>query len=93
MSSGLSSSRRSKSKVFKLKDIEVLVDGKKKPWFKQAYIGRYLGIAGIITSTSKLSEEDMKTKVFLQVEGRIRSMDAPRKDAQDNYMFIPFYLF
>ena len=58
----------SKSEEFSLKDIEVLVESEEQNWFKRAHIGWYLGIAHIITSTDKLSEEDIRSRVFLQAE-------------------------
>ena len=64
-----------KPEEFSLKDIEVAVDSEEQNWFKRAHIGRYLGIARIITSTSKLSEEDKKTRAFLQAEVGISCMD------------------
>ena len=70
-----------KPEEFNLDDIEVIVDKKEQNWFKRAHIGRYLGIACIITSTAKLSEEDIRSRAFLQAEGGIHSMDSPRKDA------------
>ena len=48
----------------------------------------YLGIARIITSTAKLSEEDIRSRTSLRVEGGIHSLDSPREDAQDNNIFI-----
>ena len=75
---------RSKSEEF----IEVLVDNKVQNWFKRAHIGWYLGIAHIITSTTKLLEEDIRSQAFLQAEGGIRSTDPPRNDAQDHDIFI-----
>ena len=51
------------------------VDSEEQNWFKRAHIGGYLGIARIITSTSKLSGEDKKSRAFLQAEGGIGSMD------------------
>ena len=77
-----------KPEEFSLTDIEVLVDNKEQNWFKRAHIGRYLGIARIITSTSKLSEEDIRSWVLLQAGGRIRSMDPSREGAQDHDIFI-----
>ena len=62
----------SKSEDFTLNDIEVLVDNKEQNWFKRAHIGQYLGIARIITSTSKLSEEDIRAWAFLQTKGGVR---------------------
>ena len=73
-----------KPEEFSLKDIEVLADNKEQNWFKTAHIGRHLGIARIITSTSNLSEEYKRSRAFLQAEGGIRSMDPPREDAQDH---------
>ena len=55
---------------------------------KRAHIRRYLGIARIITSTTKLSEEDIRSRAFLQAEGGIRSMNPPREDTQDHDIFI-----
>ena len=52
------------------------------------HIGRYLGIARIITSTSKLSEEDIRSRAFLQAQGGIRSMHPAREDAQGHDIFI-----
>ena len=89
MSSVLSvSNGRSKSEELSLKDIEVIVDNKEQNWFKRAHIGRYLGIARIITSTAKLSEEDIRSCASLRVEGGIHSIDPPREGAQDNDIFI-----
>ena len=51
-------------------------------------MGQNLGIVCIITSTTKLLEEDIKSRVFLKAEGGIRSMDPPREDAQDHDIFI-----
>ena len=89
MSSVLSvSNGRSKSEEFSLQDIEVIVDNKEQTWFKRAHIGRYLGIARIITLTTKLSEEDIRSWNSLRVEGGIHSTDPPREGAQDNDIFI-----
>ena len=65
----------SRSEEFNLNDIEVLVDSKEQDRFKRAHTGQYLGIARIITSTSKLSEEDKRSRAVLQAEGGIRSMN------------------
>ena len=80
-SSLLNVSNGSKSKEFNLKDINVFVDKKEQNWFKRAHIAQYLGIARIITSTTKLAEEDIRSRAFLQAEGGICSMDPPREDA------------
>ena len=69
MSSLLNFSNDSKPEEFSLKDIEVLADNKEQSWFKRAHIGQYLGIARIITLTSKLSEEDKRSRAFLVAEG------------------------
>ena len=58
-----------KPEEFSLKDTEVFVDSKERNWFKRVHIGRYLGIAHIITLTAKLSEEDLRSWAFLQAEG------------------------
>ena len=58
----------SKSEKFSLNDIEVLVESEEQNCFKRAHIGRYLGIAHIITSITKLSEEDIRSWAFLQAE-------------------------
>ena len=60
---------------------------KEQNWFKRAHI-RHLGIAHIITSTTKLSEEDIRSQVFFQAEGEICSTEPPREDAQDHGIFI-----
>ena len=73
MSSLLNVSNASKPEEFNIKDIEVLVDNKEQNWFKMAHIGRYRGIAHIITLTAKLSEEDKRSCAFLQAEEGIHS--------------------
>ena len=45
-------------------------------------MGKLLGIVRIIKSTPKLSEEDIKSRAFLQAEVGIHRMDLPREDAQ-----------
>ena len=74
--------------MFSIKDIEVVVDKKGQNWFKRAHIGRYLGIARIITSTAKLSEKDIRSRAFLQAESGIYNVDPPREDAQSHDIFI-----
>ena len=59
----------SKTEEFSIKVTEMIVDNKKQNCFKRSHIGRYLGIARIITSTAKLSEEDIRSRAFLQAEG------------------------
>ena len=78
----------SKSEEFNLNNIEVLVDKKEQNWFKRAHMLQYLRRAHIITSTTKLSEEDIRSRVFLQAEAGIYSMDPSRKDVQDHDIFI-----
>ena len=75
MSSLLNVSNGSKSEEFNLKDIGVRIDNKEQNWFKRAHIGRYLGIARIITTATKLAEENITYRAFLQAEGGIRRMD------------------
>ena len=82
------SNNSSKSEGFSLKDIEVLVDSKKQPWFKRADIGKFLGIAHIITSTTNLTEEDMKSQAFLQLEDGVCSTDSSWEDAQDMFVSL-----
>ena len=78
----------SRSGEFSLKDIEMLVDNKEQNWFKRAHIGRYLGMARIITSTTKLSEEDKRSRTFLQTEEGCHIMNPPGEDAQDHNIFL-----
>ena len=88
MSSLLSvSNGSSKPQEFNLNDIEVFVDSEEQNWFKRAHIGQYLGITCIITSTSKLSEEDIRSRVFPQAEGG-SVVWTPTEDAQDHDIFI-----
>ena len=65
----------SKSEEFNLNYIEVLVDSEERNWLKRVHVGKYLGIARIITLTPKLTEEDIRSWAFLQAEAGIRSMD------------------
>ena len=78
----------SKPEEFSLNNIEVLVDKNEQNWFKRAHIGQYLAIARIITSTAKLSEEDIRSHAFLQAEVGIHTMNPTKKDAQDYAIFI-----
>ena len=88
MSSVLNVLNGSKLEELSLNNIEVLIDSGDQRWFKRAHIGRYLGIARAITSTAKLSEEDIRSRASLRVEGGIHSIDPPREDAQDHDIFI-----
>ena len=63
------SNNSSNSEEINPKDINVLVNNKGRIGLKLAYTGQYLGIARIITSTTKLSEEDIRSWTFLQAEG------------------------
>ena len=64
----LNASSSSKSEEFNLKDIEILVGKEDHPWFKRACVGQYLGIASIITLTTKLAEERVEYQALLQAE-------------------------
>ena len=76
----------SKREEFSFKDIEVLVDSEEQNWSKRTHIGQYLGIACIITSTATLSEEDIRSRAFIQAEVGIHSMDPiPREDTQYHF--------
>ena len=55
-------------------------------WFKWSHIGQHLGIARIITSTTKLSEEDIRSLAFLN--GGFAARIPPREDPQDHDIFI-----
>ena len=46
----------------------MLIDDKEQPWIKQTHVGRYIGLACMITSTIKLAEQDMKSRALLQAE-------------------------
>lgn len=58
---------------FKLIDIVVLLDSKEQPWFKWIRVEKCVAIAWMVTLTTKLAEEDMKSWVLLQAEGLIRT--------------------
>ena len=73
---------------FSLKDTEVLVDSKEQNWFKQAHVGKFLGVVNICRSTARLADEDQKTPAFLQAEGGVHIMNIPGEDAQDHDIFI-----
>ena len=53
----------------------MLVDSEEQNWLKRGHVGKHLGIARIITLTPKLTEEDIRSRAFLQAEAGIRSMD------------------
>ena len=78
----------SKPEEFNFKDIEVLIDSEEHNWFKRAHVGKFLGLACIITSTVRLPEEDIKSWAFPQAEVGICSMDPCREDVQDHDIFI-----
>ena len=83
---------------FYLKIIEVLVDGKKKPWFRQDHVGIFVGKRYALRSTTKLAGEDQKTLAFLQTEGRCHGMTGwcESKDQQnkmDNFLPLTSFLY
>ena len=51
-----------KSEEFSLKDIEVFVDSEEQNCFKQAHLGKYLGIENIRTSLNDLEKCEMLTR-------------------------------
>ena len=51
-------------------------------------MGKFLGLDNIHRSTAKLTDEDQKTRAFLQAEGGCHIMTPPREDAQDHDIFI-----
>ena len=78
----------SKPEEFSLKDIKVLVDSKEQNWFKSAHVGKFLGLVHIHGSTTRLTNEDQKTRVFLQAEGGCHIMKPSREDTQDHDIFV-----
>ena len=72
------SNASNKSEEFSVNDIEMLADKKEQNWFKRAHIGQYLGIARIITSNRKSSEEDKRSRAFLQAEGESVAWTPPQ---------------
>ena len=66
----------------------MVVDNKEQNWFRRVHIGRYLWTARIITSTAKLSEEDIRSRTFLQTEGGVCSIGPTKENAQDYDIFI-----
>ena len=75
----------SKPEEFSLKDIEVLVDSKEQNWFKRTHVGKLVHIP---RSTARLTDDDQKTRTFLQAAGGIRSMNPPVEDTQDHDIFL-----
>ena len=47
-----------KYKEFNLNDIDVLAGSKEQSWFKQTYVGSFLGISHIDVSTGKIGQDD-----------------------------------
>ena len=66
----------------------MVVVNKEQSWFRRVHIGRYLWTARIITSTAKLSEEDIISRAFLQAEGGVCSIGPIKENAQDYHIFI-----
>ena len=52
----------SKPEEFSLKDIEVLVDSEGDNWFKQAHVGKLLGLAKILMSVEVLDTQEMSRR-------------------------------
>ena len=78
----------SKPEEFNLNDIEVLVDSEEQNWFKMAHVVKFLGIVHIHRSTTRLADEDQKTRASFQAEGGCHNVTSPREDAQDHDIFI-----
>ena len=51
-----------KPEKFSLKDIEVFVDSEEQNWFKQAHVGKFLGIKDIWTSLNGLEKCEIFTR-------------------------------
>lgn len=58
----LNTSNRNKFEEFNPKDIEMLVDSKEEPWFKQAHIGTFWRLVYIHRLTAKLADEYQKSR-------------------------------
>ena len=58
---------------FKLDDIEKLIDDNEACWFKRAHVGKFLDIAHVDTSTTKLTDEDKKSRALLQSDSTLRT--------------------
>ena len=56
------SNANSKPMEFSLKGIEVFVDSEEQNWFKQAHVGKLLGIENIRTSLNGLGKCEMLTR-------------------------------
>ena len=83
MSSLLNVTNSRKSEKFKLKDIEVLVDGKEQPWFKRAHIGIIFGIEDMRTSLNGLEKCEMLTRQEFEPTRRTTSGWSGPKDQQN----------
>ena len=62
-----------KSEEFSLKDIEVFVDSDEQKWFKQAQVGKFLGIEDIRTSLNGREKCGILTRQELVHAGLARS--------------------
>ena len=85
----------SKPEEFSLKNIGVLVDKKEQNWIKRAHIGQYLGMARIIMSTAKLSEEDIRSQASSKLKGGDRYYGSPLRKMLKTLIFssrlmVPF---
>ena len=74
-----------KPEEFSLNDIEVFVDSKEQNWFKRAHMGKFLETNGIWTSTTKLSEKNIRSRPFLQAEGGVHP---GRRDQKEWDIFL-----
>ena len=56
------SNANSKPEEFSYKDIKLFLDSKEQNWFKQTYVGKFLGIENIRTSLNGLEKCEMLTR-------------------------------
>ena len=74
--------------------IEILYDDQNQPWFKRAHVGKFLDIAHIDTSTTKLTDEDKKSRGLLQSDSTPCSTggwSGPKEQQNKTDIFLSVY--
>ena len=91
----LNVSSSSKSEEFNLKDIQVLVDNEKQPWFKQAHTGKYISISHIDKFTAKLGQDDKQTRASSKARPTPYTMGSSPgpKDHKKDSQFLIIYCY
>ena len=80
----LNSSRNSRSELFKLKDIYVLVDTEEQTWFNQTHVRKFLGLVYLHRSNANLTYEDQKLRALSEAGPiMLKNWSEPKKQQNE----------